>query len=79
MLCAGRGLPGECGAAAGEPELSGPVEFDPVISRLVTVLAGDATRALQAIRGARAAARQQAWQMASAAARTPSNLSSYVM
>jgi hypothetical protein len=61
-------LGGDCLADAAllraEPELFGPVASDPVISRLVTALAGDGGRALRAIRGARAAARQQAWQLA---------------
>src|SRR6266480_6957808 len=44
-----------------QPELSGPVASDPVVSRLVATLAADVPRALKAIRGARAAARQRAW------------------
>ena len=47
-----------------EPELFGPVASDPVISRLVSQLAGDAPRALKAIRAARAAARERAWALA---------------
>jgi hypothetical protein len=47
-----------------QPELSGPVASDPVVSRLVTRLAGDAPRALKAIRAARAAARRRAWDLA---------------
>jgi hypothetical protein len=47
-----------------QPELSGPVASDPVVSRLVTRLAADAPRALKAIRAARAAARQRAWDLA---------------
>jgi hypothetical protein len=39
-----------------------------VVSRLVTRLAADAPRALKAIRAARAAARQQAWELAGDAA-----------
>ena len=46
------------------PELFGPVASDPVISRLVSKLAGDAPRALKAIRAARAAARERAWALA---------------
>lgn len=38
-----------------EPELFGPVAFDPVVSRLVTRLAADAPRALRALRGSPAA------------------------
>jgi Transposase DDE domain group 1 len=51
-----------------QPELSGPVASDPVVSRLVSRLAADAPRALKAIRAARAAARQRAWDLASDAA-----------
>jgi hypothetical protein len=51
-----------------QPELFGPVASDPVVSRLVARLAADAPRALKAIRGARAAARQRAWELAGDAA-----------
>ncbi len=51
-----------------QPELFGPVASDPVVSRLVTSLAADAPRALTAIRAARAAARQRAWELAGDAA-----------
>ena len=47
-----------------QPGLAGPVASDPVVSRLVTALAADAPRALQAIRRARAAARERAWALA---------------
>jgi Transposase DDE domain group 1 len=47
-----------------EPELTGPVASDPVISRLVSALAAEAPRALRAIRAARAAARERAWALA---------------
>jgi hypothetical protein len=47
-----------------EPELAGPVASDPVISRLVSALAGNGPRALRAIRQARAAARERAWALA---------------
>ena len=47
-----------------QPELSGPVASDPVVSRLVAALAADAPRALGAIRKARAAARERAWALA---------------
>jgi hypothetical protein len=61
-------LGGDCLADAAvlraEPALFGLVASDPVVSRLVTRLAGDAPAALKAIRSARAAARQQAWQLA---------------
>jgi hypothetical protein len=51
-----------------QPELFGPVASDPVVSRLVARLAADAPRALGAIRGARAGARQRAWELAGDAA-----------
>src|SRR6202167_3818327 len=51
-----------------EPGLHGLVASDPVVSRLVTRLAADAPRALKAIRAARAAARQRAWELAGEAA-----------
>jgi hypothetical protein len=51
-----------------QPELFGPVASDPVVSRLVARLAADAPRALRAIRTARAAARQRAWDLAGGAA-----------
>jgi hypothetical protein len=51
-----------------QPELSGPVASDPVISRLISALAADAPRALKAIRAARAAARERAWALAGDAA-----------
>jgi hypothetical protein len=51
-----------------QPELAGPVASDPVVSRLITRLAGDAPRALKAIRAARAAARERAWDLAGDAA-----------
>jgi Transposase DDE domain group 1 len=47
-----------------QPALFGPVASDPVISRLVSQLAREAPRALTAIRAARAAAREQAWDLA---------------
>ena len=65
-------LGGDCLADAAvlraEPALLGPVASDPVISRLVARLAGDAPVALTAIRTARAAARERAWQLAGTAA-----------
>ena len=51
-----------------QPELAGPVASDPVVSRLVTRLASDVPRALKAIRAARAAARQRAWDLVGGAA-----------
>jgi hypothetical protein len=43
-----------------QPELAGSVASDPVVSRLVSVLAGDLPRALKAIRAARPADRERA-------------------
>ena len=61
-------LGGDCladvAALRAEPGLFGPVASDPVVSRLISRLAGDKTRALKAIRAARAAARQRAWALA---------------
>jgi hypothetical protein len=51
-----------------QPELFGPVASDPVVSQLLARLAADAPRALKAIRAARAAARQRAWDLAGDAA-----------
>jgi len=51
-----------------QPLLFGPVASDPVVSRLISALAGDVRGALTAIRAARAAARQQAWELAGNAA-----------
>ena len=51
-----------------QPELFGPVASDPVVSRLVGPLAAEAPRALKAIRAARAAARERAWELAGDAA-----------
>ena len=64
MVAAGGDCLADAAMLRAEPELFGPVASDPVISRLVTALAGDQARALKAIRGARAAARQRAWQLA---------------
>ncbi|MFG1949493.1 IS1380 family transposase, partial [Nonomuraea sp. NPDC048826] len=51
-----------------QPELFGPVASDPTVSRLIDRLAADETRALKAIRAARATARQRAWHLAGARA-----------
>ena len=48
----------------GEPRVFGPVASDPTVSRTIAALAGDAPRALSAIRGARATARRRAWDLA---------------
>ena len=67
-LAAAVALGGDCLADIAvlreQPELAGPVASDPVVSRLVSVLAGDLPRALKAIRAARAAARERAWALA---------------
>jgi hypothetical protein len=47
-----------------EPAVFGPVASDPTVSRTVDALAVDAARALQAIDGARAAARARVWTLA---------------
>jgi hypothetical protein len=47
-----------------QSDLAGPVASDPVVSRLVAVLAADLPRSLKAIRAARAAARERAWVLA---------------
>jgi hypothetical protein len=47
-----------------QPLLFGPVASDPVVSRLISALAAGAPRALKAIRAARAAARERAWELA---------------
>jgi Transposase DDE domain group 1 len=47
-----------------QPDLAGPVASDPVVSRLVRDLAAEGPRALKAVRGARAAARERAWALA---------------
>ena len=67
-LAAAVALGGDCLADIAvlreQPELAGPVASDPVVSRLVRDLAADGPRALKAIRGARAAARERAWALA---------------
>jgi hypothetical protein len=67
-LAAAVALGGDCLADIAvlreQPELAGPVASDPVVSRLVGVLADDPARALKAIRAARAAARERAWALA---------------
>ena len=46
-----------------QPDLFGDVASDPTVSRLVAALAADAPAALAAVRQARAAAREQLWQL----------------
>ena len=71
-LAAAVALGGDCLAEIAvlreQPELAGPVAPDPVVSRLVSQLAGDLPRALKAIRSARATARERAWALAGDAA-----------
>ena len=71
-LAAAVALGGDCLADIAvlreQPDLAGPVASDPVVSRLVSALAGDLPRALKAIRAARAAARERAWALAGDAA-----------
>jgi hypothetical protein len=71
-LAAAVALGGDCLADIAmlreQPQLAGPVASDPVVSRLVSQLAGDLPRALKAIRSARAAARDRAWALAGDAA-----------
>ena|SRR6266566_2671638 len=68
MLALGGDCLADIALLRAEPALFGPVASDPVVSRLVSRLSGDAPRALRAIRAARAAARQKAWALAGAAA-----------
>ena len=71
-LAAAVALGGDCLADIAvlreQPQLAGPVASDPVVSRLVSALAGDLPQALKAIRSARAAARERAWALAGDAA-----------
>jgi hypothetical protein len=71
-LAAALALGGDCLADIAvlreQPALAGPVASDPVVSRLVRSLAADGPRALAAIRGVRAAARERAWALAGDAA-----------
>lgn len=63
-LAAAVALGGDCLADIAvlreQPHLAGPVASDPVVSRLIRLLAQDAPRALKAIR----AARERAWALA---------------
>ncbi len=68
MLALGGDCLADIALLRAEPALFGPVASDPVVSRVVSRLSGDAPRALRAIRAARAAARQKAWALAGAAA-----------
>ena len=67
-LAAALALGGDCLADIAvlreQPGLAGAVASDPVVSRLVSALAGDLPRALKAIRAARASARERAWALA---------------
>jgi DDE family transposase len=68
MLALGGDCLADVALLRAEPALFGPVASDPVVSRLISRLAGDAPRSLKAIRAARAAARQKAWELAGDAA-----------
>lgn len=61
-------LGGDCladiGLVRAEPGVFGCVASDPTVSRLLTTLAGDAGKAVTAIRAARVAARTAAWERA---------------
>jgi Transposase DDE domain group 1 len=67
-LAAAVALGGDCLADIAvlreQPLLAGPVASDPVVSRLVSMLAEDLPRSLKALRAARAAARERAWALA---------------
>jgi Transposase DDE domain group 1 len=71
-LAAALALGGDCLADIAvlreQPDLAGPVASDPVVSRLVSALATGGPRTLEAIRAARAAARERAWALAGDAA-----------
>ena len=71
-LAAALALGGDCLADIAvlrdQPHLAGPVASDPVVSRLVSTLAGDVETALAAVRAARASARERAWALAGDAA-----------
>src|ERR1700756_2355572 len=71
-LAAAVALGGDCLADIAvlreQPQLAGPVASDPVVSRLVSTLAADLPRSLNAIRAARSAARERAWALAGDAA-----------
>ena len=58
-------LGGDCAAdiavIRAQPEVFGPVASDPTVSRLVAALAADVDAATEAIRSARAAARDRVW------------------
>ncbi|WP_055626842.1 IS1380 family transposase [Streptomyces hirsutus] len=65
-------LGGDCLADVGllraEPAVFGPVASDPTVSRLVDTLAAGGTRALTALRAARADVREHVWKLAGDAA-----------
>ncbi|MFF5344079.1 IS1380 family transposase [Streptomyces althioticus] len=61
-------LGGDCLADVGmlraEPAVFGPIASDPTVSRVIDTLASSGDRALQAIRAARAEARERVWRLA---------------
>ncbi len=66
-------LGGDCLADVGmlraKPTVFGPVAFDPTVSRIIDTLAAAGPKALSAIRGSRAEARERVWNVAKDAAR----------
>lgn len=63
-LALGGDCPADIATLRSQPELLGPVASDPTVSRLIDRLAADTTKALKAIRSARAIAREHAWTLA---------------
>ncbi len=63
-LALGRDCLSDVAALRVVPEMAGPVTSDPAISRLASALAAEGSRALRAIRKARAADRERAWALA---------------
>lgn len=64
MLALGGDCVSDLALLRGEPGLFDAVASDPTVSRLITVLAADAPKALSAIASARAQARARAWKSA---------------
>lgn len=64
MLALGGDCLADIAVLRSTPELFGPIASDPTVSRLVKSLAGAGPKALRAIRKARAAARDRAWELA---------------
>ncbi|WP_063047968.1 IS1380 family transposase [Nocardia pseudovaccinii] len=64
MIAVGGDCAADLALLRGEPGVFGLVASDPTVSRLITILAADAPKALSAITSARALARSAAWQAA---------------